>query len=175
MHPPRWRIDSRQAIIVFASRPAASLEPASGAVQYVRQASASNRRRRARPQRSRKSSCRCVTAGDYVTRLASAHRSALFCSGLRGRFRRFDLQPRRAIDQIFVHRAAWLSSRDSLGDVHCRLVQACEIDRDVIVGLSRQSPHGWRPVRLTASCTRSGSHIECGAELAFDRFEWELD
>ena len=109
-----------------------------------------------------------------VTRLASAHRRALFCSAESSSSGRFDRGRDRAIDEVLVHRTPCIQFRDSRGDVHFGLVQAREVNRDVIACVfGNHLAAGGEFVHCVVG--EVGFHLERGAELAFEIFERRID
>ena len=109
-----------------------------------------------------------------VTRLArrASQRALLF--GRELELGRFDRGRDRAIDQILVHRAAGVQFRDTRGDVDFGLVQAREVNRDVIVG--RFGDHFAAGGELVDGVVGEvGFHVERGAELAFEILERRID
>ena len=114
------------------------------------------------------------TAGDDgdAARQRASQRALLFGRELeRGRF---DCGRDRAIDQILVHRAAGVQFRNPRGDVDLGLVQAREVNRDVIVG--RFGDHLAAGGELVDGVVREvGFHVERGAELAFEILERRID
>ncbi len=114
------------------------------------------------------------TAGDHGDAAGESASQRALLLDRQFEFRRFDRGRDRAIDQILVHRAARVQFRDSRGDVHFGLVQAREVNRDVIVGLF--GDHLAAGGKLVDGVVREvGFHVERGAELAFQILERRID